>query len=185
MKAFAVFVFLVNGDVMDRMHAAGDFVTYRQNGICKITRTVKQNFGGMGEKEYYELSPVYDAKSVIFVPTDSQALVSEMRHVLSREEIDAVICNSEHETLEWVEDTKERAQAFGEILSGGDRQRILWVIKVLSLYKKELEEKKRKLYATDAKILSAAEKTITEEFAFVLGIGRDEVLTYILERLGK
>ncbi len=166
-------------------HAVGDFVTYRQNGICEIKRKVKQNFGGLGEKEYFELTPVYDEKTVIFVPLDSEPLKAEMRHILSGDEIDGIISRSEHEELSWISDTKERAQIFGEIVSGGDRAKILWVIKVLSLYKNELSENKKKLYASDLKILSAAEKAITEEFAFVLGIEKDKVLSYILEKIGK
>lgn len=166
-------------------HAAGEFVTYRQNGICRINRIVKHSFADMGEREYYELSPVYDTKTVIFVPLDSEPLKAGMRHILSREEIDSIINESEHEELVWIDDTKERAQAFGDILLGGDRAKILWVIKVLSLYKKELDESKRKFYASDARILASAEKAITEEFSFVLGINRDEVLGYILERIGK
>ncbi|MBE6587506.1 MAG: hypothetical protein E7647_03725 [Ruminococcaceae bacterium] len=166
-------------------HKIGDFVTYRQNGICRINKIVKQNFAGMGEREYFELSPVYDMKTVIFVPLDSEPLKAGMRHILSKEEIDGIINEAEHEELEWSNDTKDRAQKFGDILLEGDRAKILWVIKVLSIYKKELEEKKRKLYASDAKILSTAEKAITEEFSFVLGIKREEVLPYILEKIGK
>jgi len=164
-------------------HAVGDFVTYRQNGICKIKRTVKQNFAGMGEREYFELAPVYDEKSVIFVPVDSEPLKAGMRHILSRDEIDAIISQSEADSEEWISDPKARAQAFGEIVSGDDRARILRVIKLLYRHKIELEEKKKKLYAGDAKILAAAEKAIIEEFSFVLGIKRDEVIPYIKDRL--
>ena len=42
-------------------HKVGDFIKHRQNGICEIKGIVKQNFAYMGEKEYFELSPVYDA----------------------------------------------------------------------------------------------------------------------------
>ena len=139
----------------------------------------------MGSREYYKLTPVYDEKTVIFVPKDSEALVGEMRHILSREEIDLIIGDSESRDYEWIDDAKSRAVAFSEIISGGDRGRILWIIKELSLYKQRVEAEKKKLYASDAKLLSSAEKVITEEFSFVLGIKREEVLPYILNKLGK
>ena len=170
---------------MAKEHAVGEFVTYRQNGICRINKIVKQSFAGMGEKEYYELSPVYDAKTVIFVPLDSEPLKAGMRHILSRDEIDAIIAESDNEEQEWIKDAKERARAYGDILLGGDRAKILYVIKVLSLHKKELEENKKKLYAGDTKVLASAQKAITEEFSFVLGIKREEVIPYILEKLEK
>ena len=170
---------------MVREHKIGDFVTYRQNGICRIKGIVKQNFPAVGEAEYYELTPVYDEKTVIFVPLGADALTKQMRHILSREEIDEIITIAQNEGTGWIEDTKERAQIFGDILQGGERGKILWVIKVLSLYKKELEENKRKLYASDARLLTTAEKIITEEFSFVLGIKREEVLPYILSKIDK
>lgn len=178
-------MYFQNGDIMKRTHEAGDFVTYRQNGICKINKRVRQSFGGMGEREYFELSPVYDAKTVIFVPVDSYELTGEMCHILNADEINDIISRSEEGEGEWISDTKQRAEAFGEILRGNDRAKILWIIKVLSLYKRELEENKKKLYASDAKLLAAAQKAITEEFAFVLGIQREEVIPYIINKIGK
>lgn len=170
---------------MLREHAVGDYVTYRQNGICRIKGIVKQNFPAVGEAEYYELTPVYDEKTVIFVPLGSDQLRSQMRHILTKEEIEGVITGVENDDNLWIDDTKERAHIFGDILQGGDRGKILLMIKELSLYKKKLENDKRKLYASDAKLLSSAEKIITEEFSFVLGIGREEVIPYILNKIGK
>jgi len=166
-----------------RDHNPGEIVSYRQNGICRINRMIKENFGGLGVKEYYELSPIYDTKTVIYVPVDSEDLVSGMRHVLTADEIDEIIERSEAEELPWVNDTKERNNLYTQILQGGDRTKILLIIKTISIRKKELEEKKKKLYAGDAKLLLQAEKAIVEEFSFVLGIKRDDVIPYIIEKL--
>ncbi len=168
-----------------KAHCAGEFVSYKQNGICKIEGTVKQNFVGLGERTYYELSPVYDPKSVIYVPMDSVELVLGMRHILTKEEIDRIIVGFEDEKMPWIDDPKERATAYSAIVEGEDRGKVLLVIKVLSLYKNKLEAEKRKLYASDAKLLNAAQKAITEEFSFVLGIEKSDVIHYILAKLGK
>ena len=166
-------------------HLVGDHITYKQNGICEIKSITRQDFGIMGGREYYELVPVYENKTVIFVPTDSEKLTAEMRHVLSKDEIDVIICRSDAEDHVWKTDAKERASEMEEILESGDRARILWVIKVLSLYKKQLEAVKKKMYASDERVLSTAQKIITEEFSFVLGIEKEQVVPYILEKLGK
>jgi len=165
------------------LHKAGDFVSYKQNGICKIKGIFKGEFAFLGEKQYYELSPIYDPKTVIFVPLDSPELLSGMQHILSKDEIDSIIKESESKESLWIDDQKERAKAFQNILMGKDRAKILWIVKNLSLYKIKLEEEKKKLYASDARILEAAQKAITEEFAFVLGIKREEVVPYIIEKL--
>lgn len=169
---------------MKQEHSIGDFVTYKQNGICMISAIVKRDFAGMGEKEYYELRPVYDEKTVLFIPKDFGTLTDTMRHILTKDEIDKIIDETEMNDIVWVEDSKERAKIFEDIISKGDRRRILGIIKTLSLHKTELERKQKKMYASDGKILALAEKIITEEFSFVLKIDRSDVIDYINEKLG-
>ena len=55
-------------------------------------------------------------------------------------------------------------------------------MKELSLYRISAEKEKKKFYVSDAKLLAAAEKAIFEEFAYVLGIERDEVIPYIMNK---
>ena len=170
---------------MEWEHTVGDFVTYKQNGICKICSTVKRDFAGMGEREYFELRPVYDEKTDLFIPKDSQSLTGTMRHILTKDEINKIIDESQTKEVEWIKDAKERAKAFEAVIEEGDRKRILSIIKVLSLHKAELDGRQKKMYASDSRILALAERIIDEEFAFVLDIDRACVREYIMKRLEK
>ncbi len=168
--------------IMERAtHKLGDYVMYRNNGICEIVDISSQRMGG-ANAEYYILQSVYNANTKIFVPVASP-LVSEMRHILSVGEIHAIIDASEESGNEWVDDSKLRASKFEQIMADGDRAQILWLVKVLSMHKVDVEGQKRKFYASDLKILTLAEKIITEEFAFALGISKDEVIPYIVRRI--
>jgi len=165
-------------------HKVGDYVIYRNNGICKIVDIRKENFARIGEKTYYVMNTIQDENSLIYLPVDKKDIADFMRHILTVDEIHQIISDAEESENTWIEDTKQRGIQFEQLLSKGDRAEILWLVKVLSKYKRELEQKK--FYASDAKILSAAEKTITEEFAFTLGISKDEVIPYVRARiLGK
>ena len=77
---------------------------------------------------------------------------------------------------------KKRSAVYGDIISEGDPGKILRLVKELSLYRISAEKEKKKFYASDAKLLAAAEKAIFEEFAYVLGIERDEVIPYIMNK---
>lgn len=168
------------------MHNIGDHVMYRQNGICKITDIRNENFAGMGARTYYILVSEYNKDAKTYVPVDSEELTSQMRHVLSEKEINDIITSSDDEKRNsWIDDDKLRAERFEEILACGDRAQILWLVKVLSIHKEEVEQKKKKFYVRDEKILTAAEKAITEEFAYVLGIDKQDVIPYILKKLKK
>jgi len=129
--------------------------------------------------EYYILEPVYSKNMTMYVPKQSQVLVDQMMDVLSKEEIDNLIASSKSINHEWIDDSKKRYEEFNKMLRSGNKADLLWLIKVLSRHKKELEENKKNFYATDKRVLSSAEKIITEEFAFVLGIEPGNVMEYI------
>ena len=54
--------------------------------------------------------------------------------------------------------------------------------KNLALNKRETESKKKKFHVADSRYLSIVEKIITEDFSFVLGIDKSEVISYIIEK---
>lgn len=164
---------------MSLKHNINDYVLYRNNGICRITEICPRDFGD-GERLYFIMQSVYDKNNVFFVPADKE---DQLKHVLSVDEIDSIIDRSGDVCLEWPEDTRERTDVFGEILREGDRPRLLCMIKLLSLHKTETEADKKKFYANDQKTLAAAERLIQDEFAYVLGIPRDEVSDYIVRRI--
>lgn len=158
------------------MHKVGDFVTYKDSGICRITEE---------NQDYYILEPVYSRNMTMYVPKKTQALVDQIHHVLTKDEIDALIVKAESVSHQWIEDSKRRADEFNKLLRSGNKEDLLWLVKVLSLHKIEVEENKKSFYATDRRVLGSAEKIITEEFAFVLGIEPDQVIDYIMEKIEK
>lgn len=156
------------------MHKAGDYVTYKENGICRIAEETD---------EYYILQPVYGHNMTVYVPKKSQALVDLMCRVLTKDKIDEIIMDTENSQYQWIDDSKARSEYFNKLLRSGDKAAVLWLVKALSLHKIEVEKNKRNFYASDKRILSAAEKVITEEFAFVLGIEPEDVIPYIVNKL--
>lgn len=156
------------------MHKKGEHVTYKENGICKIVDV---------NKEGYYLEPVYNNSELrIFVPKKNEELVAKMMHVLSKDEIDSLIEEAETLDYKWIEDSKKRSDAFTKLLRSGNRVDILWLVKVLSIHKEEVENNKKSFYATDKRILDSAERIITEEFAYVLNMQPGEVVGYILQK---
>lgn len=154
---------------------------YKNNGMCRVADITETDFGA-GERPYYILESVYDEKSSVYVPVGSPLEVS-MHHILSAGEINAIIDATGKCGGEWINDAKEREARFSEMLSSGDRADALWLVKTISLKRTEAIENKKKLRASDEKILDAAQKSITEEFAFVLGIDKNEVIPYIIGRM--
>ncbi len=167
---------------METKYRAGDHVMYMNNGVCRIDRLCTEKFGGE-PKLYYVMYALSDPRSVIYVPTDSEPLTSAMLELLTAEQIERLIAESDISGEAWIADNKARAASFSERLGSGDRAELLKIIRILGQHKREVEAQKKKFYVSDERILTAAEKFITEEFSFVLGIAPTDVVPYILERL--
>lgn len=162
----------------------GDHVTYRKNGVCRIVDVTVQNFGGQGKKEYYVLNSVYDANMKVFVPVGSE-LEKEMQYALPASEIHRIIDESKNAKDLWIDDCKARAALFDGIVNGGDKVKMLWLIKAVTEYRAEVEKEKKKMKANDLKYLSQAESIVAADFAFSLGIAKSEVMAYINDYLNK
>lgn len=150
--------------------------------VCKVSEIKNMTFGKV-TREYYILSPVYDDKNVIYVPTDNPKLKEKMREILSSEEIFALIANMPDNEKLWIEDDKERAALYKDTLEKGNREDIIRIIKTLYEHKCDLQTRGKKLHSADESAFQRAEKMIYDEFALVLDIKREEVTPFILRQI--
>lgn len=162
----------------------GDLVVYGTNGICKIDDVQKMTFPMETEEHtYYVLKPIGNRTSTLFVPDNREELVSKMRYILKREEIDAILCAPKDKEIKWIEDKNERANEFKRILKDGNPEDLLYLICCIYERKSVLTEKGKKLTSADDNVLTSAEKLVREKFAYTLGITEDEVGEYIREKI--
>lgn len=164
-------------------HNVGDTVVYRKQGIYEVSEIKEQKIAGM-KKNYYVLSSVYDSNATVYVPVDSESLTSQMEKMLTKEEIHAIIKQSEDNEILWIENTAERAEFFEETLKSGDLVRILSVLKMLILRKENRDKKPVRTFARDEKAFAAAQKAVTESFAYPLGLDKSQVIPYITRLIG-
>lgn len=166
------------------MFLKGDSVVYGTHGVCNIVEVSSMPMGSV-EKEYYVLSPVSDLKSTIYVPLDSELLVSQMRTVLTSDEINELISRLGSEFYEWIPADSERKSFCQSIMKSGDRLKLINMIRMLYTKREELREQKKHFHVSDERFLKDACKLIHDEFAYVLGISVDDVPKYISDRIKK
>ena len=165
------------------MHHVNETVVYGAHGICRIACIESHNFTGT-EKDYYVLKPVGDEKSTIYVCVSNEKAVSQMRAVLSEEEIYQLLRSVPEEPSRWIENKNERNERCRQILNSGDRRELLLMIRALYLHKQQQKKLGKKMHLTDEKYLKDAEKMLHSEFAVVLNISPDQVVSFIQERIG-
>ena len=162
----------------------GEYVSYGINGMCNIEDIRPMQLSQCVEKMmYYILRPESNPKSTIFVPVNNQKLVSKMRELMTKDEINAMLVRMKDRTLEWEKDVRFRTESFHEILNNGVTQDLILMIRCLHRKRQELVQLGKKLPARDSNTLKTAERLVEEEFAHVLHIKCEEVSDYIRDVL--
>lgn len=160
----------------------GETLIYGSSGVCRVEDICVRDCGS-GKREYYVLQPVYDTRSTVYVPTDSEKLISHAKALLTRQEVYDMIDDMPEDSFEWIVNDKERGETFRNILEEGSRKDVVKLIRTLDLRKKELSERGKKLRSSDESIMQRAERLLYGEFAWVLGINPSEVTGFIAQRV--
>ena len=72
----------------------GEYVLYAKDGVCLVEDIAPLDFSP--DKPYYILKPVNSKGSTVYVPTDSEKLVSKMHRLMNKAEIDDLLLNIEN-----------------------------------------------------------------------------------------
>ena len=159
-----------------------DTVLYGVHGVCKVADTVVRKIGGE-EREYYVLKPVFDRGTVLYVPTWNEQLTAKLKRILSAEEIYAMIRSMPEEELLWIENENDRKRIYQEALVSGEREQLVRLIKTLHVRREKRAAQKKALLLSDERFMKEAERILYEEFAYVLKIGREQVLPLIMQEI--
>ncbi len=162
-------------------YAADDYVVYGTAGVCQIAGIETKSFDGVHEDKYCKLVPVQATGSTYYVPENT--LDSKVRKLLSKDEIYTIIDNMPNIEPKWCNDRNERKQIFNAVLKSDDYEKIICMIKSLHAQKEKRISGGKRLSSNDEKTMKLAENLMYQEFAMVLGIDKDDVLQFIIDRL--
>ena len=165
------------------MYLQEDLVVYGIHGICRIHEITVQRVNRK-RVEYYVLVPMNQPDARYFVPTQNQAAAAKMRPLLTEQQIDALFTTDLIDGECWIDDENRRKQYYREVIVSGDCARLIGMIRSLYRHRDRQIECGRKFHMSDEAFLRDAEKLLSSEFAFVLGISQNEVSKYIEDRLG-
>ncbi|MBQ2971315.1 MAG: hypothetical protein IJE16_02050 [Ruminococcus sp.] len=162
------------------MFSVGEKVIYGAVGVCLITDIIENELTGV-MREYYVLRPVDSDKSVIYVPTNNEKLVSRMREVPSSQKLRETIKDIKGKELLWIDNNLERSESFRAILSDGDIESVAVLFRTLHKRREELSERGKRLVKSDENLYRECSKLLCSEFAIILSLEQSQVLSLILE----
>ena len=159
------------------MYQKGDYISYSGHGVCRISDIRAMDFGS-GNQEYFVIEPIATGGATIYLPRGNPKVLTRMRPVLTKEEIDAIIFSVRDDQIPWINDRKVRIAQFQQILSRRDTRELLMLASCLHKRKTE-----KGLPASELEILHKAEGMVEQEFSFALNVRREEIGQYIRDRL--
>lgn len=157
------------------MYNVGTYVSYRSEGVCIVAEIKSQRFGILNElKDFYVLSPISDPNSKLFVPTDNEHLVAKMRPLCSADDVNALAERLKEERLEWIEPSRPRNNAFRDLLSEGDREKLIRLVHTV------IDHQSKHVTQGDLVNLSRAKRMLVDEFSFTTDIKNEADLMLVL-----
>ena len=105
--------------------------------------------------------------------------MAKVRKLLSREELTALLESQEVLTDCWISEEAIRKQTYRELISSGDRQRLLAM--VYTLYRHKILQAKagKKVHLCDENFLRDAEKLLLSEITVVMDMDTTEAKRFL------
>ena len=161
------------------MYGIGEKIVYGAQGVMEIVDIVDQTVGDMTRKYYVMREYASPTSSLTYVPVDNEALVSNLKPLLTKDEIIDAIKQSKSIEIEWIEENRARSESYKRILASANRVSILAMIQLVRSTGVRREEEGKKNYIADENVMKKAEKMINTEFSLVLGIPEEDVAEFI------
>lgn len=164
------------------MFKAGDYVIKPNTGICRIVEIVQMDLLGDGEKDYYLLHPVSDARSTLYVTVDADR--KRLRPAMNKEEAMQFIKDIPEIAVAWISNEKLREQTYKDAFRTNEAADLVSIIKNMYLRKQERLAAGKKITATDDKYFQQAENILYSELAVSLDVNVNDVRDLIFETIG-
>lgn len=164
------------------MYQIGEKVVYGIHGICMVA-SHEERVIDCKPVTYLVLEPAGQEGSRYLVPTHNTAAMAKLRRMLSKEELDELLESRQIHTDAWIPDENKRKQAYRELISSGDRVRLLQMVCTLYRHRAAQRATGRKIHLCDENFLRDAERLLTGETAMVMGLEPEEAKQYIRSKL--
>ena len=164
------------------MYQVGDQVVYGIHGVCRVS-ALEERVIDRKRVTYLALEPMGQEGAKYLVPTHNAAAMSKLRSMLTPSELEALLHSSPVRTDGWIRDENLRKQTYRELISGGDRQKLMQMVHTLYHHRAAQTAAGKKVHQCDENFLRDAEKLLAGEVAIVLGLEPDAAKKYVKEQL--
>ncbi len=166
------------------MYQLGDRVVYGIHGVCCVADQ-EERLIDRKRVSYLVLEPVGQDGSRFLVPTHNATAMAKLRPMLSQQEMNDLFVSQEVRKDSWITDENLRKQTYRDLISSGDRVKLMRMVRSLYRHKAAQTAAGRKCHLCDDNFLHDAEKLLASEVSIVMGMEFDEAKRYLKEQLNE
>ena len=155
------------------MYQIGDKVVYAVHGVCLVADQ-EERLIDRKRRVYLVLEPVGQVGSRYLVPTHNAAAMAKVRPMLSREALEELLGSAQVHADGWIREENQRKQLYRELISSGDREKLMQMVCTQYRHKEAQRTAGRKCHLCDENFLRDAEKLLISEIAMVLELDQDQ-----------
>ena len=165
------------------MFQTGDQVVYGMHGVCRVVDEEQRLVDGK-QVSYLVLEPISGQEgSKFLIPKHNEAAMAKLHPMLSKGELDQLLASGTVQQDSWIQDENRRKQTYRELISSGDRARLMHMVHSLRQHKAQQAAAGRKFHVCDENFLKDAERLLTNELSLVLEMEPKQVGPYIQHKL--
>ena len=163
------------------MFQKGDIVHYGMYGICEIEDISTVDFPDADEDSLYYILRSRKGNETMYVAVDWEN--TKMRKVISKEEAEVLISKiADLKPLELKNEKRPEAE-YKKVLHQYDCLELFRLIKCIYFRNKQRIDEGKTVIGADGKYLQMAEDLLYQEIGEALGIPKEQVLGYLIEKI--
>lgn len=164
------------------MYQVGDKLVYGVHGVCSVV-DLEERVVDRKRQVYLVLEPVGQGGARYLVPTHNAVAMAKLRRMLSRGELEKLLDSEAVHTDGWIKDENQRKQCYRELITSGDRERLMQMVCTLYRHKAAQAAAGRKCHLCDDNFLRDAEKLLISELSIVLEMEPEQAKQYVRGKL--
>ena len=160
------------------MYQTGDKVVYGMHGVCLVADLEEREVDHR-RVAYMILEPLGQQGSRYMVPSHNAAAMAKVKPMMNRDTLESLLESEIIREDAWIPDESQRKQCYRELITGGDRQKLVQMVHALYRHRRTQNSAGKKIHICDDNFLRDAEKQLAGEISVVLGMESAEALQYL------
>lgn len=164
------------------MYQIGALVVYGIHGVCYVA-DLEERVVDRKIVVYMALEPLEQEGARYLIPTHNPVAMNKVKPILTKEALEEILTSADVRRGEWIRDENQRKQIYRELISCGDRIRLMQMVRTLYKHKDEQLSSGRKVHICDDNFLRDAEKLLASEIAVVTDLTPEEARQRLRSKL--